>query len=456
MGCCSSKKETDKNGRSIYEKEALGADHDGAINCMALSEDRSILITGSEDHTARIWSTQTDDTECLGVLGGHTGYITCVASSDVFVLTGSGDGTIRKWDMASCECLFTYEGHESIINRLICDGEFIFSSSFDKTVRAWLFDTSEIESASKASKASESASKAACVRVFRGHTGGVYPMLFLRAPEDGLDPEDEEADAVAIRPGDLLITGSTDKTAKSWSVDSETGQCLKTFRGHTAPVSCMVTDRDCTTLFTAGPDRVIKLWEISTAVLIRTMGGDDKGHTQSIVCMQLLNKLLYTGSADTTARCWVTAFGEPTRTYDKHSHSVICLQVADGVVFTGCGDTNARAYDAKSGALKRTYKGHDSAINCLQYINGKLYTGSNDGSLRVWDAREIADDPAADDEDDDDDDEVDEDTEEGRYYADQARRVKELEWRLGTPEAGEPDPDIAEYEKELAGIVDVD
>lgn len=48
-------------------KETLG-DHDESINCMVLSEDGSMLVTGSEDSTARMWSTKTDETECLGVL----------------------------------------------------------------------------------------------------------------------------------------------------------------------------------------------------------------------------------------------------------------------------------------------------------------------------------------------------------------------------------------------------
>ena len=39
-----------------------------SINCMALSEDNSMLVTGSEDSTARMWSTKTDETECIGVL----------------------------------------------------------------------------------------------------------------------------------------------------------------------------------------------------------------------------------------------------------------------------------------------------------------------------------------------------------------------------------------------------
>ena len=48
-------------------KETL-ADHEESINCMALSDDGSMLVTGSEDATARMWSTKTEETECLGVL----------------------------------------------------------------------------------------------------------------------------------------------------------------------------------------------------------------------------------------------------------------------------------------------------------------------------------------------------------------------------------------------------
>ena len=44
------------------------ADHKKSINCMALSEDGSMLVTGSEDATARMWTTKMDKTECIGVL----------------------------------------------------------------------------------------------------------------------------------------------------------------------------------------------------------------------------------------------------------------------------------------------------------------------------------------------------------------------------------------------------
>ena len=36
--------------------------------------------------------------------------MTSVDISGVFVVTGSNDNTIKKWDMTTCECCYTYEG----------------------------------------------------------------------------------------------------------------------------------------------------------------------------------------------------------------------------------------------------------------------------------------------------------------------------------------------------------
>ena len=48
---------------------------------------------------------------------GHSSYINCVGVFDTFVVTGSADSTIRKWDMTTCECLFVYEGHKARIQK---------------------------------------------------------------------------------------------------------------------------------------------------------------------------------------------------------------------------------------------------------------------------------------------------------------------------------------------------
>ena len=62
-------------------------------------------------------------------------------------------------------------------------------------------------------------------------------------------------------------------------------------------------------------------------LLLQTM----EGHTNAVICIVVVNRLMYTGSADSSAKCWVTEFGDCTRQYKGHKHSVICMRFDKGV-----------------------------------------------------------------------------------------------------------------------------
>ena len=254
MGLCGSKHDNPKNKTFLLET-LVG--HEGGINCMGLSEDGSVLATGSEDATVRLWTTQTDRSECIGILKGHDDYINCLAVEDNYVITGSADKTLRKWDMNTCDCVHTFRGHNSLINRIICTGDFIFSSSYDRTARCWDFDTGE------------------CIRVFNGHKRGVYPLIFIPADEEEVTPENFDWDGNK----DILITGSADFTARSWSF--ETGKTLQVFKGHNGVITCMSTDPVGKILFTGSTDQTILSWNILRGVRLKVF----EGHQSSIICM---------------------------------------------------------------------------------------------------------------------------------------------------------------------------
>jgi hypothetical protein len=42
-------------------------------------------------------------------------------------------------------------------------------------------------------------------------------------------------------------------------------------------------------------------------------------------------RLMYSGSADGTAKCWVTEFGDCTREYKSHKGSVIAMKFHQGI-----------------------------------------------------------------------------------------------------------------------------
>jgi WD40 repeat protein len=176
---------------------------------------------------------------------------------DNYVITGSADKTVRKWDMSTCDCVHVFKGHTSLVNRIICTGDFIFTSSYDRTARCWDFDTGE------------------CIRVFTGHKRGVYPLIFIPADDEDVDPVNFDWDGNK----DILITGSADFTAKSFSF--ETGKCLKTFKEHQGAITCMSTDAMGKVLFTGSTDGTVRSWNIIKGEVIKRF----EGHQASIICM---------------------------------------------------------------------------------------------------------------------------------------------------------------------------
>lgn len=74
------------------------------INCLAVSFDNSLVASGSEDFSVRVW--ETERFECVRELLGHRDYITCLTFAGKSLLTGSADTTIKKWDLLSGDCHF--------------------------------------------------------------------------------------------------------------------------------------------------------------------------------------------------------------------------------------------------------------------------------------------------------------------------------------------------------------
>ncbi|XP_064090092.1 WD repeat-containing protein 86-like isoform X2 [Macrobrachium nipponense] len=349
-------------------KETL-CDHSQGITCMAVSEDGSLIATGSDDKTVRMWAAGDSETECLGILKGHTQYVTCVNMYDAYVITGSADNTIRKWDATSCDCLAVYEGHEARVIRVLCNGDFIFSAANDTTAKAWVFDNPEFND--------DITDTVSFYKSFDGHSLGISSLIFIPGDEDARTIEDDD---VVINVDDILITGSADHTARTWSV--ATGKTIHIFRGHKGPVSCMSANAEGTILYTGSMDSTIRIWNIQEGHILKIL----KGHNGAVLTLSVVNKLLYSGSTDDTAKCWVENLDVPGISYKGHLHTVSCVKYHAGYVFTGSGDACARVYDAKSGALKAVYRAHSSAITCMNLIGDNLYTGSSDNTLRVWDA----------------------------------------------------------------------
>ncbi|KAG7168903.1 WD repeat-containing protein 86-like 3 [Homarus americanus] len=285
-------------------------DHDGGINCIGASDDESLLVTGSEDKTARVWAIGGKETECIGIIKGHTSYITCVTVHDTFAITGSADNTLRKWDIIDC--------HESRITRVLCTGEYLVSTSQDHTARAWYFDEDDLE---------EHTSKSVCIKIFEkfeGHTECVSCM------------------ATDVT-GKVLYTGGADKTLRSWDV--ATAVCYRVFKGHLGQIVCMVVLKQL--VYSGDGVGEVKCWDAGSpeTVTIKTKATEVGpmttfyGHKNTVNAIKFHRGLLYTASSDNYIRAFDAKTSEPRAIYEGHKIGVNCIIICASKLYSGSTDT---------------------------------------------------------------------------------------------------------------------
>ena len=117
--------------------------HKRAVTCGAFSPDGEAVVTGSDDRTARLWTIKG---ELSAVLRGHEKSVTGVTFSPdgKTVLTSSMDNTARLWRRRDGKPLAVLKGHSDFVQAASFspDGETVVTASMDGTARLWRLDTS--------------------------------------------------------------------------------------------------------------------------------------------------------------------------------------------------------------------------------------------------------------------------------------------------------------------------
>lgn len=104
--------------------------HDKDINSLDVNPFDRLLLSGSQDKTAKLFSISTSPSTAksepsvtlslMGVFKGHKRGVWSVkfARKDYVAATSSGDRTVKLWDIRSFTCLHTFEGHTNSVLRV--------------------------------------------------------------------------------------------------------------------------------------------------------------------------------------------------------------------------------------------------------------------------------------------------------------------------------------------------
>jgi WD40 repeat protein/serine/threonine protein kinase len=367
--------------------------HRGQVTDVAFSPDGKVVLTGSEDNTARLWDAATG--KAIGMPIEHKGAVLAVAFSPdgKVALTGSRDNTARLWDAVTGRSIGSPLEHRGPVVAVAFspDGKAALTGSLDNTARLWDAATGKPIGTAREHRGPVLAlafspdgavvligNAASRARLWHAATGQAIGMPMVHAGR---------VRAVAFSPdGKTVLTGSEDHTARLW--DAATGKPEGATLEHKGMVGKVAFSPDGDVVITGSYDNTARLWDAATG---KPIGAplEHKG-TVGALAFGPDGKVVVTGSADNTARLWDTATGKPIGAPLEHRGIVWALAFGpDGkAVLTGSFDNTARLWDAANGRPVGTVLKHKNWVGAVAFSpDGKaVLTGSVDNTARLWDA----------------------------------------------------------------------
>lgn len=116
--------------------------HKRGVWSVAFSPADAVFLTGSSDRTLKLWSIN-DGFACVKNYVGHTNSVLKVrflkGCNGIQCLSGASDGLVKVWNVRTEECVDTLDGHEERVWGLDCTraGDILISGGADGMIRFW-------------------------------------------------------------------------------------------------------------------------------------------------------------------------------------------------------------------------------------------------------------------------------------------------------------------------------
>ena len=298
-------------------------------------------------------------TRCSSSLSGHgQPVVAALFSPDGrHLASGSGDKTVRFWDLSTETPHHVCSGHRDYVLALAWSPDAKLLASGDKSgqVMVWCPDTGKQRG-----------------RALVGHRQWVTSLAW--------EPL-HLSSGVSRR----LVSASKDGDLRVW--DTMTGGCLRSMTGHLASVTC-VRWGGGGLLYSSSQDRTIKVWRAGDGALCRTLQGH--GHWVNVLALNT-DYVLRTGAWDPKDAKIVSEASsltsEQLKAAAEKRYKTVLSTVGHEVLVSGSDDFTMflwRPETEKTSQARLT--GHQQLVNHVQFSPcGRLVASASfDKSVRVW------------------------------------------------------------------------
>ncbi|XP_061890440.1 zinc finger protein 106-like [Entelurus aequoreus] len=303
------------------------------------------ICKSSESEVSFPQTTWTSSYTSCGTFEGHQEAVNAMQVHNGLLYTCSGDRTIKALDLQSRKCVAVFSGHTSKVSCLLvsaapCLQRRLYSGSSDQTIRCYNLKTKELE------QQFSLADRVLCLH-------SRWKLLYA-----------------GLANGNVVTFDLTSNKQRD------------EFECH-APraVSCLASYQEGSRriLLVGSYDSTISVRDAKTGLLLRTLGG----HTKTVLCMKVVNDMVFSGSSDQNVYAHNIHSGELVRVYKGHSHAVTVVTVVGKVMLTACLDKLVRVYDLQSREQLQVYAGHSDMVTSMAVHQNKIYTGCYDGSVQA-------------------------------------------------------------------------
>ena len=161
---------------------------------------------------------------------------------------------------------------------------------------------------------------------------------------------------------------------------------LKTFEGHESDVHAVALTADGATLVSAGDDRTIRVWDVSSGQTLRTL----IGHEKQIPAIALSpdGRLIASSSRDHSVRLWDMKTGKEVGVHRWHAGDVMSVKFSPNgkLLASASYDRTVQLRDPKTPTLTNVLTGHTYRVYNVAFApNGKQLASAGDHTARLWD-----------------------------------------------------------------------
>ncbi|KAL0932419.1 F-box and wd40 domain-containing protein [Colletotrichum truncatum] len=176
-----------------------------------------------------------------------------------------------------------------------------------------------------------------------------------------------------------IITGSRDKTIRIW--DMRTFECRLVIGPPEVvnDISLLIDEDGLPVHYATLPDNPRA--NPSTPALVSF----PTHHKASILCLQYDDRILVTGSSDSSCIVYNVRSGyRPIRRLCHHTAAVLDLAFDDKHIITCSKDISICVWDRATGQLLRQLRGHSGPVNAVQMRGNTIVSCSGDFRVKLW------------------------------------------------------------------------